>query len=232
MQKSPYIILKINENASKEQIDQAYIKLKRRYSEDRFLPGEDGRIASEKLSELEEAYEEAQRLYIERQSYQNYGSIFGEIERLVKAGEMEHAQAMLDNMSERSGEWHYLQSIIFYRKNWFTESLKQLEFAMSLEPDNKKYADAHMRLKNLMYGPKPVQGTIDPNQQQNQQYQQNQQDQQNQQYRQNQQYQQNYYQQDNQNRQMGCCSGDGTDESCCMQALCLSCCCNMMSSGC
>lgn len=211
MQENPYLILNIRENATDDEIESAYFKLRRKYSEDRFLPGEEGRLAAEKLSELDQAYEDIKRLKIEKTSFQNYGSAFGEVERLIKAGELEKAQQMLDNMSERGAEWHYLQSIIFYRKNWFTESLKQLQFAISIDPQNTKYSDAHIRLKNLMYGPQNNQ-TVSGGQY-------------------NGQYQQNRQVPPQQQQQMGCCSGSGAEESCCCQLLCFSCCCELMSSG-
>lgn len=210
MQKNPYLILGLREDASEQEIDSAYYNLRMKYSEDRFLPGDEGRIAAEKLSELDEAYQEVLRLYQEKQAYESYGSSFGEIENLIKAGQLDKAQAMLDNSGERTGEWHYLQSIIFYRKNWYTESLKQLEFAMSLEPNNTKYANAHMRLKNLMYGPQNQQG---PNQG-------------------------SYNQGPNRNyqnpppQQAGCCSGTGAEENCCLQMLCAQCMCQMLGGGC
>lgn len=207
MQKNPYLILGINENATEQEIERAYYNLRSKYSEDRFLPGDEGRLAAEKLSELDEAYEDVLRLYSEKRAYQNYGSSFGEIESLIKSGQLDNAQSMLDNTEERSGEWHYLQSIIFYRKNWYTESLKQLEFAMKLEPNNTKYSDAHTRLKNLMNGP------------QNGQYQG---------------YNQgpNKGYQSPPPQQGGCCSGTGAEDNCCMNMLCASCLCQMCSGGC
>lgn len=207
MQKSPYLILKISENATEEEIDKAYYNLRKKYSEERFKPGEDGRIAAENLSELDEAYEDAIRQLRERVSYKSFGTVFGEIENLIKAGELDRAQRMLDDTSERPGEWHYLQSIIFYRKNWFTESLKQLDFAMAIEPGNTKFSDAHTRLKNLMYGP--------PNDQASQ----------------GQHNQQQIPLQQQKQQQMGCCGESGAEESCCLQLLCMQCLCNM-GGGC
>ena len=54
---------------------------------------------------------------------------------------------MLDSFDQRGAEWHYLQSVIFYKKNWINESKKQLEIAMSKEPFNDKYTNAYTKLK-------------------------------------------------------------------------------------
>lgn len=75
---------------------------------------------------------------------------FSEIERLIKDGSLDLAQEKLDDINDRSAEWHYLQSIIFYKKNWTNESKKQLEIAMNMEPYNSKYSTAYEKLKKKM----------------------------------------------------------------------------------
>ena len=57
---------------------------------------------------------------------------------------------MLDNFNERTAEWHYLQAVVFYKKNWNNDSKKQLEIAMEMDPDNTKYRNAYgkMNAKN------------------------------------------------------------------------------------
>lgn len=57
---------------------------------------------------------------------------------------------MLDNLTPRTAEWHYLQSIVFYKKNWFLESKKQLEFALSLDPQNMKYKNSLEKLNKIL----------------------------------------------------------------------------------
>ena len=221
MHKDPYLILKISKNATEDEILKAYNKLRKKYSEERFLPGDEGRIAAENLTDLEQAYNDAMAELSQRRSFNSYGTKFGDIENLIKAGKLELAQSELDELDERNAEWHYVQSIIFYRKNWYSECLKQLDFAIMIEPANKKYLDAKARLKEFLYGPNsPVLnagGQGQQGQRQNQYQNQNQY---------NNQQHQNY----NQQRQMGggMC---GSEESCCMNALLSLCCCQMMG-GC
>ena len=57
------------------------------------------------------------------------------------------AQAALDAFNERHAEWHYLQSVVFYRKSWINESKKQLEIAMQMDGSNEKYRTAYEKLK-------------------------------------------------------------------------------------
>ena len=53
----------------------------------------------------------------------------------------------MDSIQNRNAEWHYLQSVLFYKKNWINESKKQLEIALSLEPNNPKYNDSYDKLR-------------------------------------------------------------------------------------
>ena len=124
---------------------------------------------------------------------------FDEVERLIHAGDLTGAQTALDQYNDRTAHWHYLQSVIFYKKNWVNESKKQLEIAISMDPKNAKYADSYIKLKQK----------IEFNDQQ---------------FRSG---YTNYYGQQNQQPQMGgtddqCCSFCAT--WCCMNLMCNMCC--------
>ena len=69
---------------------------------------------------------------------------------LIKNGNISAAQSMLDDVNDRTAEWHYLQSVVFYKKNWINESKKQLEIAMNMEPHNEKYSESYSKLKQKM----------------------------------------------------------------------------------
>ncbi|MDE7256511.1 MAG: hypothetical protein K2N50_00955, partial [Clostridia bacterium] len=68
------------------------------------------------------------------------------VEELIKKGDLSEAQRLLDAFNERGAQWHYLQSVVFYRKNWINESKKQLEIAMRLDGENSKYREAYEKL--------------------------------------------------------------------------------------
>ena len=145
--KENYKILGLTEDATSEEIDQAYKKLKEKYSRERFYEGEIGNDAAKNLTKLENAYAE---IVLERNS--NKGNKeetmnYSEVEGLIKEGRISEAQNKLDEFSERDAEWHYLQAVIFYKKNWNNESKKQLEIAMNMDPFNSKYSDSYQKLK-------------------------------------------------------------------------------------
>ena len=77
-------------------------------------------------------------------------STLEEIASLLKDGKVAEAQTRLDECNERTAEWHYLQAVVFYKKNWTNDSKKQLEIAMEMEPENTKYRNAYgkMNAKN------------------------------------------------------------------------------------
>ncbi len=146
MDKKLYDALGVSPTASLEEIKSAYETLKAKYSEERFLEGEQGNLAAKKLTEIEYAYSEI--VFERKQSANkedNYG-LFNEIERLIRENNLQQAQEKLDLFDERGAEWHYYQSVVFYKKNWINESKKQLEIALQIDGDNQKYKDALNKL--------------------------------------------------------------------------------------
>ncbi len=146
-----YKILGVDENATIEEIEVAYKTLKTQYSKDRFLEGDAGNEAAKNLTKLETAYQEIiSSIKSNTQEGERRVEDFSEIELLIKKGDINGAQSKLDDVSERTAEWHYLQSVVFYKKNWTNESKKQLEIAMNMEPHNAKYSEAYTKLKQKM----------------------------------------------------------------------------------
>ncbi|MCL2797044.1 MAG: hypothetical protein FWD58_03195 [Firmicutes bacterium] len=150
---NPYQTLGLPKDAGAAALEARYQELKYRYQEERFLPGEAGNLAAAKLSELEEAWED---ISVELESDRRntaYGSGYGYIDELIKQGKFDEAQALLDAEANRTAEWHYLQSIIFYRREWIADSKAQLELAVSMDPFNQKYALALERMKTITGNP-------------------------------------------------------------------------------
>ncbi len=146
MKKSNLELLGLNEDATEEEIKDAYSKLRAKYLEDRFKDGEEGNEAARMLTKLDVAYNELMAELAEKSDGE--GTSFERVEELIKSGDIQEAQRVLDSFNERSGRWHYLQSVVFYRKNWMNESKKQLEIAMQLEPENEKYKQAYRKLSD------------------------------------------------------------------------------------
>ncbi len=142
-----YKILGVSENAADTEIDAQYTKLKDKYLRERFYEGEIGNEAARNLTKLETAYAEIKRSRGEKVNDNGTAYNFSEVENLIKNNKINEAQNVLDDINDRNAEWHYLQSVIFYKKNWINESKKQLEIALNMEPHNQKYSDAYSKLK-------------------------------------------------------------------------------------
>lgn len=141
-----YELLGVNENATDEEITEQYEKLKEKYKEERWQDGEAGNEAARMLNKIDVAYREILSARKEQSQNTDGKDVYEEIADLLKAGDMSKAQARLDDCNERSAEWHYLQAVVFYKKNWTSESKKQLEIAMEMDPDNIKYRNAYGKL--------------------------------------------------------------------------------------
>lgn len=147
MKKSNLEILGLSEGATEEQIKDAYSRLRAKYLEDRFKDGEEGNEAARMLTKLDMAYNELMSELAEDQSAASGGTSFERVEELIRSGDVQEAQRVLDGFNERNARWHYLQSVVFYKKSWMNESKKQLEIAIQMDGANSKYREAYDKLK-------------------------------------------------------------------------------------
>ncbi len=149
MNKRNLEILGLEEGATSEMIEEAYKSLSEKYKEERFMEGEVGNEAARMLSKIETARSELLAELAEASSGEGgSSSSFSRVEELIKSGDLQEAQRVLDSFNERGAQWHYLQSVVFYRKNWVNESKKQLEIAIQLDGENMKYKEAYNKLKD------------------------------------------------------------------------------------
>ena len=144
--KEYYKLLGLTETATDEEIRQRYEELRQKYNEDRWLDGEAGNEAARMLTKLETAYKEITDSRKEQDKNTEGENAFEEISALLKANKITEAQARLDDFNERTAEWHYLQAVVYYKKNWTNDSKKQLEIAIEMDPDNQKYRSAYGKL--------------------------------------------------------------------------------------
>lgn len=157
-----YEILGLPETATDEELEARYKQLRSKLQQDRFLPGEEGEDASEKLQRLEVAYRD---ILFAREEAKQQGSAkeeadnFSEIQQLIKDNKLDEAQQKLDSRETQDAEWHYVQSILFYKRNWFLESKKQLELACQMDPDNQRYKQSLEKLTKIL-----ASNTISPDQ--------------------------------------------------------------------
>ncbi|MDR0855088.1 MAG: hypothetical protein LBN25_01830 [Christensenellaceae bacterium] len=78
----------------------------------------------------------------------SYGAAadFNSVSALIKKSDLDSAQKELNSISGRTAEWHYLQSVIYYKRHWTAESKQELNLAVEMEPTNPKYSSAYRKM--------------------------------------------------------------------------------------
>ena len=150
--KDPYGVLGLDRNATPEVLKAKYDELHAIYSEQRFKSGEEGNEGARKLQELEEAWIVICANIDHAESESAWHGDYGEVDELIRRGKYNEAQDILDGISDRIGEWHYMQAIVFYKREWLSESKTQLEMALREDPNNKKYRASLDKLEMAMKG--------------------------------------------------------------------------------
>lgn len=151
--KDPYEVLGLTADADPDQLRARYEALRARYGEQRYQDGELGNEGARLLSELEANWKMIEKDIARRESSKKYGGGWGEIDSLIRAGSYDEAQDVLDSITDRDAKWHYYQSIIFYKREWLSESRSQLMIAIQLDPNNAKYRESLNKLDMVMGNP-------------------------------------------------------------------------------
>jgi hypothetical protein len=132
-----YNIFGLRQDAPAEEIENAYIILRKKYREKMLTAGEPGAEAARSLERLNVEYKKFKQ--------ENVGNLTN-VEELVKGNELEAAQDILDATTSRTAEWHFMQALVYYKKNWFSECRKQLEIAIGMDPANQRYKENYLSL--------------------------------------------------------------------------------------
>ena len=161
--KDPYSILGVSPSASEEQIKIAYRKLAKKYHPDNYQDSPLAQSASEKMKEINEAYDTINHErknrnnssntysaygYSSNSNYSNYSGAtstkYADVRNLIKNGRIADAELILDGvqMPNKDGEWHFLKGTILLKKGWSEEAHNHFRTACDMDPNNFEYRQA------------------------------------------------------------------------------------------
>ena len=162
--RDPYEVLGVSRTASDSEIKTAYRELVKKYHPDNYADNPLADLASEKMKEINEAYDALTRARAGQGSYQSGGtyqsggsyqssgtyqsyqansnSSYAQVRAYLNANQLDAAEALLNTASNRNAEWYYLKGTIAYRRGWLDEARQHYQTACAMVPSNFEYQNA------------------------------------------------------------------------------------------
>ncbi len=164
----PYKVLGVTPQTSDDDVKRAYRELARKYHPDNYVGNPLADLAEARMKEINEAYDmimnqragkdaggagaqqngraysagsQQQRAY----SGEN-ANLYSQARSAINQGNLGLAESLLQRVSARDAEWHYLMGTVFYRKGWYDEALREYNQACQMDPTNAEYRTALNRL--------------------------------------------------------------------------------------
>ena len=163
--RDPYSVLGVSQNASDDEVKKAYRELARKYHPDNYQNNPLADLAEEKMKEINEAYDTITKQrsgggssggcgassgygpsggygYQQGWSAASSNPLYIRVRNLINAGDLNQAEQLLYESSQKDGEWYFLSGSIAYRKGWLDEAIQNYSRAVQMEPNNMEYRQA------------------------------------------------------------------------------------------
>lgn len=177
--RDPYEVLGVSRSASDSEIKSAYRELAKKYHPDNYVNNPLADLASEKMKEINEAYDTItkarsgqssgnsgscqsgsqggyQNSYQSYHGYSGAGGVYAKIRSYINANQLDAAESLLNTAPDRDAEWYYLKGVIAYRRGWLDEARQNYQTACAMMPGNYEYQTA---LRTVQGGYSPYRQT-------------------------------------------------------------------------
>ena len=170
----PYKVLGVSPSATDEEIKTAYRELAKKYHPDNYAGSPIADLASEKMKEINDAYDQ---LMDERKrraqgnqppwnngysyggpgagsGYYNASSSFSDVRNLIMGGRVADAEQILNGVPQesRNAEWFFLKGTVLYKRGWLEEAYNHFSRAVQMDPGNGEYRAAMNQVTNQRSG--------------------------------------------------------------------------------
>ena len=139
--RAPEEILGISVAPSVEEVRGAYRALARRWHPDRFAPGPEREWASERMAEINMAYQTM--LKKARKNGLEGDALLDRARELIAQNLLSDARELLMSASTRCARWNYLFGTLLLKLSYRDKALMYLSVAAHQEPECREYAEAY-----------------------------------------------------------------------------------------
>jgi DnaJ-class molecular chaperone len=150
----PYSVLGVKPGAPEDEVKRAYRELARKYHPDNYHDNPLADLAQEKMKEITEAYDMILKGKTGAASgsagarpggsgaYTGGSAEFTQVRAAVNARNYDMAEQLLQGMTNRTAEWHFLMGSVCYGKGWLDEAMQRFQTAVQMDPGNMEYRQA------------------------------------------------------------------------------------------
>ena len=156
--KDPYVVLGVQRSATEEEVKAAYKELVKKYHPDQYENDPLKDVAAEKMSEVNQAYDEIINNIRNSEASSRYSASTHfdsqQIRYLIQSGNITQADNMLSAVDPtmRDAEWYFLKGSVCYKRGWFNEAYENFSRAASINPGNAEYTAALNQLNSQRTG--------------------------------------------------------------------------------
>ena len=149
----PYKVLGVSPDADEETVKKAYRALVKKYHPDRYMNTPMQDMATEKLKEINEAYDmitNKKTTNTQQSGYRQWGGAYSQasfdtsfesVRLLIRFHRLQEAEQMLLRLPHNA-EWLYLMGMIYLNRGWYERAEGSFAEAVRQDPDNPEYRQA------------------------------------------------------------------------------------------